>query len=201
MVFFPQTVKNNISVHGLRTRTTSSLESYNAWIGHIFPKHANFFRFAQILNREIEKQYCRFKNVVEGRSFVHFPFRVSTKIRNNNIEKCTELLNDGTYDVETFLKQVTFLNAVPITSLETSEDVDDLEITICDITVENNRTKCVICNSNERVIAYIPCNHLAQCADCEINDSCVICGAKNVNFIALSTKNENLATDPQVQLQ
>lgn len=176
-------------MHGLRTRTTSSLESYNAWIGRIFPKHANFFRFVEILNREIGKQYHRFRNAIKGRSFPHPPGRESTKIRNSNIAMCTELLNDGTYDVETFLKQVTFLGAVPITTLETSGDVDELESTICDITIDNDWTKCVICHSNERVLAYIPCNHLAQCADCEINDCCVICGEKYENVIEISTKN------------
>lgn len=176
-------------MHGLRTRTTSSLESYNAWIGHIFPKHANFFRFVLILNREIEKNVQRFKKAVEGRSFPCLAGKMSSELRNNNIKRCTELLHDGTYNVETFLKQIIFLEAVPTTLLEMNEDVEDLDVTICDITTENYLTKCAICHSNERVIAYIPCNHLAQCADCDIQDKCVICGATNTSTIVFRTEN------------
>lgn len=183
---FLQSIKNNISVHGLRTRTTSSLESYNAWIGKIFPKHPNFFRFVQILNREIEKQYTRYENAIQGQSFFHFPGKRSTKERNNNIEKCTQLLNEGTYDVETFLKQITFLKVVQITSLETADNIEDLNMNI-DISIEDDSTKCAICYRNERVIAYIPCNHLAQCIHCEIQKSCVLCGTANVNAIVLKT--------------
>lgn len=182
-------MKNNISVHGSRTRTTSSLESYNAWIGKIFPKHANFYRFVQILNREIEKQYGRFRNAIKGQSFLHFLGKTSTNKRNSNIEKCTELLNGGIYNVEAFLKQVTFLEVVLETPLETSEDVDDMEVTICDITIVDESSKCVICHSNERVIAYVPCNHLAQCTGCEISDNCIICGASNVKAVVFSTTN------------
>lgn len=189
MLFSFQTLKNNISVHGSRTRTTSSLESYNAWLGKIFPKHANFYRFVQILNREIEKQHGRFKNAVKGQSYPRCPSRTSTEKRNSNIEKCSKLLNDGLYDVESFLKQVTFLEVVPITSLETRENVDDLEMTICDVTIAEDSSKCVICHSNERVIAYLPCNHLAQCSDCEIQKKCIICGAGYIETIAFRTNN------------
>lgn len=181
-------MKNNISVHGLRTRTTSSLESYNAWIGKIFPRHGNFFRFIRILNREIEKQYRRFRSAAKGQSYPNHYGKISTKKRNENIEKCTTLLNDGIYDVESFLKQVTFLEVVQPTSLESSGDIDDLDVTICDITNEDP-SKCVICHSNDRVIAYLPCNHLAQCSECEIQNNCVICDATNVQTIAFSTKN------------
>lgn len=182
-------MKHNISVHGLRTRTTSSLESYNAWIRKIFPKHANFFRFVQILNREISKNVMRFRSAVKGQLYFRFPGRNSIRERNNNIEKCTQLLNDGTYCVETFLKQVTFLNVVSTTSLETSADIEDVEMVPCDITIEDDSTNCSICHSKKRVIAYIPCYHLAQCIDCEIQDNCVICGATNVTAVAFSTTN------------
>lgn len=180
-------MKRNISVHGLRTRTTSSPESYNAWIGKIFPKKANFFRFVEILNREINKNYTRFRSAVFGESFLHVPGRNAVKDRNNNIEACTQLLNQGIYDVETFSKQVTYLNVIPTTSLETSANLEDLEMTICDITVEVDSSKCAICFSKQRVIAYIPCSHLAQCSDCEVQKSCIICGATNSTAVIFST--------------
>lgn len=175
-------------MHGLRTRTTSSLESYNAWIGKIFPKKANFFRFVQILNREINKNYMRFRSALFGESFPHVPGRNAVKERNKNIEICTHLLNNGIYNVDTFLKQVTYLDAIPTTSLETSANLEDSEITICDITVEDDSSKCAICYSKERVIAYVPCFHLAQCLDCNVQSSCVICGATNVTAVTFSTK-------------
>lgn len=129
----------------------------------------------------------RFRSAIKGKSYPNLPGRASAKDRNNNIERCTQLLKDGIYDVGTFLKQVAFLNVVPITSLETSSGAENLEMTICDITIEDDSTKCVICYSKDRVIAYMPCYHLAQCADCEIQNNCVICGASNVTSITLST--------------
>lgn len=178
-----------MSVHGLSTRTTSSLESYNAWVGKIFPKNGNFFRFVQILNREIDKNYIRFRSAIKDQSFFHFPGKTLIKERNENIAKCSQLLNEGIYGVDTFLKQVTFLNVVPATTLETSPNDDDLEMTICDITNDDNSTKCTICHLRERVVAYLPCYHLAQCAVCEIRNNCIICGATDVTAVAFNTTN------------
>lgn len=182
-------MQHNISVHGLRTRTTSSLESYNAWIGRMFPKRANFFRFVQILNREINKNYMRLRNAVKNQTFLNVPGRTTHKEQNTNIEKCTQFLNDGIYNVETFFRQVTFLNVVQASSMESNADIEDIEMTICDITTGNGSTKCAICHSNERIIAYMPCCHLAQCANCDIQENCVICGSVAKDVIRLNTTN------------
>lgn len=116
MKFFLKARKNNISVHGLRNRTTSSLESYNAIIGRIFPKHANFYRFLQILNREISKQSIRFRRAIDGQSYIRLQDKKKIEKSNLIITKCSQRLDDGSYDVGKFLKQIVFLEAIQQTS-------------------------------------------------------------------------------------
>lgn len=50
--FKSQEGPEKISVFNLRTRTTSSLENYNGWLGKKIPKGGGFFRFVACMQQE-----------------------------------------------------------------------------------------------------------------------------------------------------
>lgn len=155
-------------------------------MGRIFPKHGNFFRFLNILNREIEKQSIRFQMARTGRTFIRLHDKPQTKKTNNIISKCTQLLKSGIYNVGKFLQQIVFMDAIKKTSLETKDDIEELDVDICNIS-NNEENLCLLCRERPRLVAYVPCLHLTQCADCPIQTQCVLCGSNNVQAMILCT--------------
>lgn len=155
-------------------------------MGRIFPKHGNFYRFLDILNREIKKQSIRFQMARTGRTFIRLHDRAQTKKTNNIIKKCTQFLKNGIYSVGKFLQQVVFMDAVKSTSLETNEDAEEDDVDICNISNDDDNL-CLLCYERPRIVAYAPCLHLTQCAGCPIQTRCLLCGFDNVKAMVLCT--------------
>lgn len=128
----------------------------------------------------------RFQRAVLGQTYLRFHKRVKITKKNKIIAECSQFFNDGAYDVGKFLQQTVFLGVIGETSLETNDNIEDLEAIVCDITRDDSDL-CAICCAKRRDVVFLPCSHLGQCSDCLISDHCVICGMNDVTAVFLRT--------------
>lgn len=103
-----------ISVAQLRTRTTSSIESYNGRIGQKIASHSKFFMFASLLRREEAVTLLDFRQMLEsGGSSREKYHRKNPRIaeRHNAIDEVTELLMSKSCTYMDFLSRVAYAPA------------------------------------------------------------------------------------------
>lgn len=172
-----------ISVFNLKSRVTSSLESYKAAVGKRFPAYGIFFRFMTLLISEEYATAIDFGRVVESDYQPAAKCKKTSNDRDEIIDNASNLLTNGEITIAQFLAKVVRQKNIKKTQLEYAEedenDVDDEEINdLIDDVQENdeqnevtgsqqvNVKNCFYCKTARADLVFIPCGHVIACSTC-----------------------------------
>lgn len=103
-----QNAKNSLSVIDLNMRTTSSLESFNAYLNRTIEKRGNFFKFVVNLkiheSRKADTMYSLVHDEVPDAQYQRRKLR--DRQRDAKVEMNRVLLRDGKISVAGFLDAI-----------------------------------------------------------------------------------------------
>lgn len=110
VIFFEQNAKNPLSVFGLNMRTTSSLESLNAVLGRLLPRHPNIYKFVDGIKIH---EFSKYNELLQLSSMKENATKLSRKRkrdqeRDDKIKKATQELTEKKISTSEFLE--TFSN-------------------------------------------------------------------------------------------
>lgn len=106
LLIYLQEGPDNISVHNLRTRTTSALESYNARLDDNIPAGANFFNFAKCLLNEEAVKKTEFRYLISSGG--EFKLTSRQTDRRKAIDEANAILKHPSGTLDDFLARVAF---------------------------------------------------------------------------------------------
>lgn len=148
-----------ISVFQLESRTNNLVESHNAMLGRMISKRAKFYSFVEDLRLEIKRKEVQLDHLISGRERVFDKPDKKYEDRSKAIKKLQSQLQTKVIDVTGFLNAVTNTHN-KVVNLCAVEELVECEQP-ADVTM-----LCMVCETNNRNVIMLPCNHLAMCNEC-----------------------------------